>query len=228
MIEFEYTLERSSRRRTLSIQIDRGRVVVKAPLFVSEADLQQWVLSKQAWVTPRLVQQQKALSKHSIDLHSDTLVVNGINYQLEKVSQLTPEEKTICHTGRCVRVKVNARSTDQSIRRQLQSSLKGAAQQQLIARSEQLSSFTGLKPSSVNIGSYTSKWGQCSSRGEISLNWRLIHLSHTLQDYVIIHELCHLKEMNHSPRFWALVSRFFPEYQLAKQEIKDRFAYLKW
>jgi len=203
-------------------------VVVKAPLFVSEADLQQWVLSKQAWVTPRLVQQQKALSKHSIDLHSDTLVVNGINYQLEKVSQLTPEEKTIYHTGRCVRVKVNARSTDQSIRRQLQASLKGAAQQQLIARTEQLVGFTGLKPSSVNIGSYTSKWGQCSSRGEISLNWRLIHLSHTLQDYVIIHELCHLKEMNHSPRFWALVSRFFPEYQLAKQEIKDRFAYLKW
>ena len=203
-------------------------MVVKAPLFVSEADLQQWVLSKQAWVTPRLVQQQKALSKHSIDLHSDTLAVNGINYQLEKVSQLTPEEKTICHTGRCVRVKVNARSTDQSIRRQLQASLKGAAQQQLIARTEQLVGFTGLKPSSVNIGSYTSKWGQCSSRGEISLNWRLIHLSHTLQDYVIIHELCHLKEMNHSPRFWALVSRFFPEYQLAKQEIKDRFAYLKW
>ena len=203
-------------------------MVVKAPLCVSDADVHQWVHSKQAWVSPRLIQQQQALSKHSIDLRSDTLVVNGINYQLKQVAQLSADEKAVCHTSRSVRVKVNARSTEQSIRRQLQSSLKYAAQQQLIARAEQLATFTGLTPSLVNIGSYTSKWGQCSSRGEISLNWRLIHLSHTLQDYVIIHELCHLKEMNHSPRFWALVSHYFPDYQMAKQEIKDRFAYLKW
>jgi predicted metal-dependent hydrolase len=205
-----------------------GRVVVKAPLFASDSDVKQWVLSKQHWVTPRLAQQQQALSNHSIDLRSDVLTINGIDYQLEQVTQLGPESKRVCHASRSVRIKANARSTDKSIRRQLQSSLKSAAQEQLIARADQLASFTGLQPSSVNIGSYTSKWGQCSSRGEISLNWRLIHLSNTLQDYVIIHELCHLKEMNHSSRFWALVSQYFPDYQLAKQEIKDRFAYLKW
>lgn len=205
-----------------------GRVVVKAPPFISDSDIRQWVLSKRNWVTPRLDQQQQALSQHSIDLQSDTLAINGLDYRLKRVTQLTPDDKKVCHASRSVRVKVNARSTEQSIRRQVQSSLKSAAQEQLIARSEQLASFTGLMPSSVNIGSFTSKWGQCSSRGVISLNWRLIHLSNTLQDYVIIHELCHLKEMNHSSRFWTLVSQHYPDYQLAKQEIKDRFAYLKW
>lgn len=205
-----------------------ARVVVKAPPFVSESDVKQWVLSKHDWVTPRLAQQQQALSKHTIDPSSGTLAVNGIDYHLDQVTQLTPTDETVCHTSRSVKVKVTARSTEQSIRRQIQSSLKSAAQKQLIARTEQLACFTGLKPSSIKIGSYTGKWGQCSNRGEVTLNWRLIHLFNSLQDYVIIHELCHLKEMNHSARFWALVSQYYPDYQLAKQEIKDHFAYLKW
>jgi predicted metal-dependent hydrolase len=205
-----------------------GRVVVKAPLFVSEPDVKRWVLSKQEWVAPRLAQQQKLLIKHTIDPGSGELAINGIVYQLEQVTQLIPTDETICHASRSVKVKVTTRSTEQSIRRQIQSSLKSSAQKQLIARTEQLACFTGLTPSSVKVASYTSKWGQCSSLGEVTLNWRLIHLSNTLQDYVIIHELCHLKEMNHSARFWALVRHYYPDYQLAKQEIKDRFAYLKW
>ncbi len=227
-MEFEYTVERSRRRRTLSIQIDMGRVVVRVPYLVNDADIHQWVLSKQEWVTPRLAKQQQALLNHSVDLQSDRLAINGFDYQLEQVSHLAPQDPNVCHSRRIIRVKVNARSTEQSIKRQLQSSLKSAAQEQFIPRTRQLASSTALTPSSIKIGSYTSKWGQCSSRGEITLNWRLIHLSSTLQDYVIIHELCHLREMNHGPRFWALVSRHYPDYQLAKQEIKDRAAYLKW
>ena len=203
-------------------------MVVKAPLFVNESAVKQWVLSKKDWVAPRLAQQQLALSQYAIDPRSGVLAVNGSDYHLEQVTQVTPNDPMVCHTSQTVKVKVTARSTEQSIRRQIQSSLKSVAQTQLVARTEQLASFTGLTPYSVNVSNYTSKWGQCSSRGEITLNWRLIHLPSTLQDYVIIHELCHLKEMNHSKRFWALVSHYYPDYQLAKLEIKDRFPYLKW
>ncbi len=68
----------------------------------------------------------------------------------------------------------------------------------------------GLKIPSVSVRDQSSRWGSCSSRGNISLNWRLVLLAPELQDYVILHELAHLTEMNHSKRFWALLDTYDP------------------
>lgn len=64
------------------------------------------------------------------------------------------------------------------------------------------------------------RWGSCNSRGDIRLNWRLIHLPLTLIDYVVAHELAHIKEMNHGPRFWALVETMYPDWKTAKSTLR--------
>jgi len=82
----------------------------------------------------------------------------------------------------------------------------------LTERAQQLSQQTGLIPGNIQIKRYKSRWGSCNIRGDIQLNWQLIQAPWHIIDYVIIHELCHLQQHNHSPAFWDLVGKFDPDY----------------
>lgn len=79
----------------------------------------------------------------------------------------------------------------------------------------------GLKSKKVSVRDTKSRWGSCSGEGNISLCWRLVMAPADVMTYVIIHELAHLKHMNHSPEFWQLVSQYCPAYRLHKQWLKD-------
>ncbi len=74
----------------------------------------------------------------------------------------------------------------------------------------------------LRVKDHKSKWGSCSGLRNINLNWQLIFLEEELIDYVVIHELMHLREMNHSPRFWAWVERFCPHYKLYRKQLKEK------
>lgn len=73
----------------------------------------------------------------------------------------------------------------------------------------------------VSIKNTRSRWGSCSSKGNLNFNYRIIFLPTHLQDYLIIHELCHLQEMNHGPNFWALVAQQCPDYQTSMRELRQ-------
>ncbi|MDP5007416.1 MAG: M48 family metallopeptidase, partial [Glaciimonas sp.] len=79
----------------------------------------------------------------------------------------------------------------------------------------------GVTFKSYALSSATTQWGSCTADGKIRLNWRLMHFSLPLIDYVIAHELSHLREMNHSPRFWATVQSIFPEFETARKTLRD-------
>jgi predicted metal-dependent hydrolase len=72
----------------------------------------------------------------------------------------------------------------------------------------------------ITVRNQRSRWGSCSRRGTISLNWRLIQTPRNVRDYIVLHELCHLREMNHSARFWREVERVCPEFEAAEQWLK--------
>lgn len=78
----------------------------------------------------------------------------------------------------------------------------------------------GVPPPPLVLSSAKSRWGSCNAKGEIRLSWRLMHFPLALIDYVVAHELAHLKEMNHSPLFWATVERIYPDWQRARNEIR--------
>lgn len=103
---------------------------------------------------------------------------------------------------------------------------QGTAQQRREARKlveeklEYWNEFYNLQWKSINIRNQSSRWGSASSRGTLSFNWRIVELPGELQDYLIVHELCHLQQPNHSPDFWALVSKSIPEYKTKAKELR--------
>ena len=89
----------------------------------------------------------------------------------------------------------------------------------LIAQSE--AAALGVAYSRLSVRDQVSRWGSCSSKGALSFNWRLVLAPHDVLDYVVVHEVCHLVELNHGPRFWKLVERRRPDYRASKRWLDD-------
>lgn len=94
------------------------------------------------------------------------------------------------------------------------------AKRELPARLLELALEHGLRVSKVSIRNQKWRWGSCSRDGHICLNWRLVRLPEAVRDYVLIHELMHLRRMDHSPKFWALVARACPDYQALRRQLR--------
>ena len=94
------------------------------------------------------------------------------------------------------------------------------AKRELPVRLRELAAEQGLVVAGVSIRNQRSRWGSCSRRGHISLNWRLVEMPESVRDYVMIHELMHLKRMDHSPAFWALVTAACPESAAARRWLR--------
>jgi predicted metal-dependent hydrolase len=102
--------------------------------------------------------------------------------------------------------------------------LRALARRELAARAEALARQLGAPVRRVIVRNQKSRWGSCSVRGTISLNWRLIQVPEAVRDYIILHELTHLRHLNHSPRFWAAVEEVCPDYQAAEAWLKSHSA----
>jgi predicted metal-dependent hydrolase len=91
----------------------------------------------------------------------------------------------------------------------------------VVERLEYFNNFYNLKYKKVTIRKASSRWGSCSKQGNLNFNYRLCLLDPKLLDYVVVHELCHLQEFNHSKAFWELVAKQFPDYKMLKQQLKS-------
>jgi predicted metal-dependent hydrolase len=97
---------------------------------------------------------------------------------------------------------------------------KTVAFDQLSTLAEEHAVKYGVTFRHIRIGNQTTRWGSCSRSGTLSFNWRLALMPENIRRYIVIHEICHLKEMNHSPRFWSLVAAQCPEYKLSRQWLR--------
>ncbi len=99
--------------------------------------------------------------------------------------------------------------------------LREQARSLLAAKSDFYARQLGVCYKRLRIGEQKTRWGSCSSKGTLSYNWKLVLMPEEIQDYVVVHELCHLKELNHSPRFWKLVEDVLPDYALRRAWLKQ-------
>lgn len=122
---------------------------------------------------------------------------------------------------------VVAKSGAGDLRSQAEHALRKLAATELPIRAMQLAELHGLRVERVSVRNQRSRWGSCSARRVISLNWRLIQAPEFVRDYIIVHELMHLREMNHSHRFWKLVYDAFPQTPAAERWLKSNSIMLR-
>jgi predicted metal-dependent hydrolase len=109
---------------------------------------------------------------------------------------------------------------EKDLRPQVEQHLRRLAEGELTGRVRELAALHQIEVRRVSVRNQRSRWGSCSRRGTISLNWRLVQAPVFVRDYIILHELAHVKEMNHSPRFWREVERLCPGFREAEKWLK--------
>ena len=165
-----------SRRKSISLEISRqGRILVRAPLSMRDAEIAHFVSGKEEW----------------------------IRTHLEKVRQIREQAS-------------GQRLTAEEIR-----ALADRARREIPPRVEMFARKAGVSYGRITIRNQKSRWGSCSSRGNLNFNCLLMLAPPGVTDYVIVHELCHRIEMNHSARFWAEVERVMPDYREARKWLRD-------
>jgi predicted metal-dependent hydrolase len=211
----EYTLVRRRGRRGVGLKVDETGLTVSAPATMPLAKVELLVRESERWVL-RKIGEWRLRQVPSVTWHDGSpfpylgrTVVLRLSEGKRGAAQLAGEE---------LRVTVRSRD-DAEVKRVVGIWYRRAAWAYLSQRAGLLATRAGLVPPKVMISSAMARWGSCNTRREVRLAWRLAKAPVELIDYVICHELAHLRHMNHSPAFWAEVARQCPEYRGLRDEL---------
>lgn len=224
-----YTIHRSQRRR-LSLSIDHRGLRVLGPMRLSIRQAESMLFEHEAWVLKKLDEWQAVRSQRIWSLHAnETLPYLGAALSIVTQTQAlrTPRlTHEVDHAGsRLILAMHDVQDTARNHRALVQW-LREQAMTCFETRVALYAAQLGVPLPPLALSQAKTRWGSCSSRGHIRLNWRLIHLPLPLIDYVVAHELAHLKEMNHSPRFWAVVESIYPDWRQARRALRGHVSNL--
>lgn len=213
-----------SRRKTIGITIDcEGKVKVACPLRTTDKRINDVIREKAPWIIKKLSeikQRPRAIPKKYIE--GEPLLYLGATYTLRLIRLDSCQKKPfiILNDTNIGIVHKDSISEDEII-----SALKCWYTHQfktiVLERIAYYSPLIEVSPNRITVRQQKSRWGSCSSKGNINLNLRLILAPVNIIDYVIVHELCHMREMNHSKKFWNLVQSIFPDYKECKAWLKS-------
>lgn len=213
-----YVLRRA-KRRTIGLSIDHRGLRVGAPRRVSLQEVEALILRHGEWVAQKLDEWRNRRRPETLKIVDGTrLPLLGESLEVRLAlgnNRVLWNEQASPILTLCLR-------TPQDAPRILEKALRERA---LCLFSERLTHFAGLLDLTappLSLSAARTRWGSCSLRSGIRLNWRLIHFPRHIVDYVVVHELAHLREMNHSPRFWAIVGQICPEHRHIRAELKTR------
>ncbi|MBP3581290.1 MAG: M48 family metallopeptidase [Clostridia bacterium] len=205
-----------SKRKTLSLSVMKdGAIIVKAPLSMQESVINKFIEEKQNWIKEKLAIVNKTNNKFEDVIKYKSFLLYGNKYSL-----VLGDVKKI-ETNDNFQIVMPRNIEQDKVLKQLKAWYKKVAKKILQDRLKFVEERIRLKSNSMRINDSKGRWGSCNTRGVISFNWRVILLPPQIIDYVIVHELCHLVEMNHSKKFWELVQRFLPSFANSKKAIKE-------
>ncbi len=216
-----------ARRYRLTLRRD-GTAVATIPVRGSEREAVRFVEQHRDWLErarERQARRPQAAEMWTIGTHvlwrgemreirlATTTVATSVDWSVEALAGSKPQ---VCLAADVFRVA----SLEGDLRPTLEAHFARRARIELPARTWELAAETGVDVKQVSVRNQRSRWGSCSAGGTISLNWRLVQAPDSVRDYIIYHELMHLREMNHSSRFWAEVQEVCPWWREAERWLK--------
>jgi predicted metal-dependent hydrolase len=215
MSEIPYTVRRSSRARRVRVNVHaHAEVEVVLPVRVPERAAAAAVRELRPWIERRLGEAQEALAR--VAARAGTVPYLGAELQL--VAE--PGRTRVHRTGEQLLV------PDGDPRPALERYYRRAARAEIAPRLDRATALAGSSYRDLSIRAQRTRWASCSADGAMSFNWRLLLAPPHVLDYVVWHEVCHLEILDHSPRFWALLERFWPQWREDREWLRANGATL--
>ena len=218
--EFQVEVQRTERKKSASISLDGNLVKVTVPKSLSDRRVRDLISKRTPWIKKKLKEQsQRPSPKPKEYVSGETVTYLGKNYRLKVIKGDVSSIKLV--GGYLIATFLNCEKNRQdAIKYLLEVWYIRQAKRRLREKTQRLSKIVGVSPSSVSVKNYKSRWGSCSTTGELTYNWRIILAPHRIVDYVVVHELCHLLEHNHSPRYWKHVEHYVPHWRDCREWLK--------
>ena len=226
-----YRVRQSSRARRLRVTVSAEGVQVVVPLRTPETEIDAYLDRYRDWIVRKWDAVDAVLARHP----GPDRLADGVSIPLRGEPRPL---RVICGSGAGPRVvfgpEILVRLSPSPPERDRESELQGLLERGLRheARADALELIArhgppnGLHPTTIRIKGQKRLWGSCSNRGVINLNWRLILAPRRILEYVVVHELCHLREPHHRRSFWQLVERILPDYEARWRWLRDNAALL--
>ncbi|WOD18424.1 M48 family metallopeptidase [Paraburkholderia kirstenboschensis] len=217
-----YALKRSA-RRSIGFAIDSTGLTITAPRWVTLADIETAITEKQRWIFTKLIEWQTRVEQRALPKvdWKDGAEVPYLGQPVRVTLGAPQGTLAFSAADSALQVPLPLQADPQQIKDRVQGWLQSEAKRVFGERLAIYAEKLGVNYRAYALSSAATRWGSCSSDGKIRLNWRLIHFPLSIIDYVVAHELAHLREMNHSPRFWQTVESIFPEFREARQTLKS-------
>jgi predicted metal-dependent hydrolase len=221
----EYALRRSA-RRSIGFMIDDAGLRVTAPRRLSLADIDNAIRAKQGWILSKLRERRERAAQRL--QRAPLLWIDGAALPylggelILRLHQAARHRASFNRESGELHVWLTPLSGEAHLKEKVRAWLQGEARRVFAERLDLYAARLGVSFHSFALSSAGTRWGSCTMQRKIRLNWRLIHFALPLLDYVVAHELSHLLEMNHGPRFWATLESIYPDCEGAKQALRKR------
>lgn len=214
-LRIDYRKRRNARRYILRVNARGDGGCVTIPRGGCRAEARNFAERNLAWLEDTLKRWQEQTRIAADENH--------VLFRGETVAVVRKSDDELLLGVQTLRIRAGIGN----LRAELKASLWKLAKAELPLRLHELAAAQGLAVKRVSVRDQRSRWGSCSVKGVVSLNWRLIQTPDFVRDYIMVHELMHLREMNHSARFWKLVHEAFPRTTEAEQWLKTHSALLR-
>ena len=221
-----YTLVKS-RRKTIGIRIEKnGEVRVSAPIKLGRKHIEDVIREKAGWIIKKVDEVKKKNSNivQREYVNGEKLLYLGKEYTLEVVERSSNRAEVRMQDDKIIVYITHGllgEQRKQTIKKILEKWYRKRFSEIVNEKTEQYSVKLNVTPRKVFIKDQKTRWGSCSVKGNVNFNWRLVMAPVEIIDYVVIHELCHLKVMNHSKTFWALVESMLPSFKDNRRWLKN-------
>ncbi|HEY3326447.1 MAG TPA: SprT family zinc-dependent metalloprotease [Novimethylophilus sp.] len=212
-----YTLKVSANRRTIGLRIDERGLTVHIPKCAAWSNVEKLLHEKSAWILSKLALRERAPAPME---WTDGAPLLHLGQDIRLCLHQDARNRMFEFDGATLYISQPNPNDTAAVQRKVTQWYRKQALADFTRRIELLAAKLGVTPTALFLSSAKTRWGSCNSKGEIRLHWRLIQAPPHIIHYVVAHELAHLKEMNHSPKFWAWVEKLCPNYSTARQELK--------